>query len=741
MRAGSAGMAVLLAGAPVSSIVLGTTWVLPAAVVIAAVVMAGLLLHRAGAAAVAAGQLLAAVAVLTAVFTDDRLLGVIPTPGGVREFGALLAGAGEQINVGTAPVPATPEILFLSTTVFGLLAIAVHLAAVSAGAPAAAGVPLLAAFAVPAALADTLLPWWAMVSAAAGFGLLLLARDGERRQFSGGGAAVVAGAVVLALGIGAVGSFVGTAGRFESGAGAGGSGGSIGLSPFTALRGQLDQGTPVELLRVRGLPRATYLRALTLREYLSGSGWRASDPEPGEALPGLLAGRSADPAEIVDIEIENVSFRDYWLPLYGVPIEVSDLPEGKWVYDARSGTAYTARPREETGWRQRAALAVPTAATLRAADGLDPPSPAYLDVAGVDPLVADIADSIVAGRTTAFDQAVALQDHFTGPGTAFRYSLQTAPGAGDDALVEFLTVGRTGYCEQYASAMAVMLRTLGVPARVAVGFTGGVEVDGYRSISTSDAHAWVEAWLPGAGWTTFDPTPLAGGRGITPPYVLEARAEVAGSADPVIQDDVNLRAADQAPAADPAAPEPAAPGTAGPDEAAFSLPLWSLATVALLVLLVLGVLAPMALRSRARRVRLSTVATGGPDAATAAWEEVLAESADRGVPARPSDTVRVTARRLVHEHRLDAAAQQSMRAVVGAVESSWYAAAGTAASASAASASAASETAPAQGEHLAESVNTIRDGIASRRALSLRERLLPRSVLLRCSELGSDDRS
>ena len=73
-------------------------------------------------------------------------------------LGELIGGAGRQISVSIAPVAATPEILVLLTASFGLLAVAVHLAAVSAGAPAAAGVPLLAVFAIPAALADGLLP-------------------------------------------------------------------------------------------------------------------------------------------------------------------------------------------------------------------------------------------------------------------------------------------------------------------------------------------------------------------------------------------------------------------------------------------------------------------------------------------------------------------------------------------------------------------------------------------------------
>ena len=137
-----------------------------------------------------------------------------------------------------------------------------------------------------------------------------------------------------------------------------------------------------------------------------------------------------------------------------------------------------------------------------------------------------LAREVTAGRDNDFDRAMALQDFFTGPDSPFRYSLQTAPAGGDDALVEFLTVGRTGYCEQFASAMAVMLRAVGIPSRVAVGFTGGTDFGDYRSIRTSDAHAWVEAYFPGTGWVLFDPTPLTDGRTITPEYVLEARGQL-----------------------------------------------------------------------------------------------------------------------------------------------------------------------------------------------------------------------
>ena len=78
-----------------------------------------------------------------------------------------------------------------------------------------------------------------------------------------------------------------------------------------------------------------------------------------------------------------------------------------------------------------------------------------------------------------------------------------------DPLADFLFTRRRGYCEYFASSMAVMLRSIGIPARLATGFQSGIynTLTGFWVVRASDAHAWVEAWMPGRGWTTFDPTP------------------------------------------------------------------------------------------------------------------------------------------------------------------------------------------------------------------------------------------
>jgi hypothetical protein len=89
------------------------------------------------------------------------------------------------------------------------------------------------------------------------------------------------------------------------------------------------------------------------------------------------------------------------------------------------------------------------------------------------------------------------------------YTLEMPSRKSADPLADFLFTRRRGFCEYFASAMAVMLRSVGVPARIATGFQSGLynPITGLWVIRASDAHAWVEAWIPGNGWTTFDPTP------------------------------------------------------------------------------------------------------------------------------------------------------------------------------------------------------------------------------------------
>lgn len=116
---------------------------------------------------------------------------------------------------------------------------------------------------------------------------------------------------------------------------------------------------------------------------------------------------------------------------------------------------------------------------------------------------------IVGGARTPYAAVLALESWFRRVG-GFRYEEQPLRSFDAPPLVHFATVTKAGYCQHFAGAMAVMLRLLGIPSRVAVGFTSGRYVDGAWRVTDHDAHAWVEVWFPGHGWVAFDPTP---GRG------------------------------------------------------------------------------------------------------------------------------------------------------------------------------------------------------------------------------------
>ena len=123
-----------------------------------------------------------------------------------------------------------------------------------------------------------------------------------------------------------------------------------------------------------------------------------------------------------------------------------------------------------------------------------------------------LAQSVVkaAGAKTAFQDAVALQDWLSAGG-GFRYTLNAPTVISESGLANFLEHTKRGYCQQFSFAMAALARLLGIPARVAIGFTSGTPVAGNEWVVTShDAHAWPELYFQGFGWLRFEPTPRAG---------------------------------------------------------------------------------------------------------------------------------------------------------------------------------------------------------------------------------------
>jgi len=172
------------------------------------------------------------------------------------------------------------------------------------------------------------------------------------------------------------------------------------------------------------------------------------------------------------------------------------------------------RDRAITSYEAVSDLAQPSPAQLRAAAGAVPASISlrYLQLPPLDPRIPQLARQITAKARATYDKAAAIQQYLM---TRYGYTLQLPRTMPRDPLANFLFVRKQGHCEYFASAMAIMLRTQGIPARIVNGFRGGEfnDLTGSYLIRARDAHSWVEAYIPGEGWISFDPTPA--GLGIT----------------------------------------------------------------------------------------------------------------------------------------------------------------------------------------------------------------------------------
>jgi transglutaminase-like putative cysteine protease len=291
--------------------------------------------------------------------------------------------------------------------------------------------------------------------------------------------------------------------------------GYFGFSPVVdlRLRGRLDD---TVVMRVRAT-RQHYWRALVFDTY-TGVGWKISDP----GLTLFQAG--SPPIHLVHRQDEVLVFRhrpervvqSFYIEVeqpnvvFAAPLaERLFLPSDR-VYLDRLGSMRlptTLKPGDVYSVVSRVFAYDP--AVLRAADGAPPRSISerYLALPPIPDRVRVLAERLVAGAPTVYDRVVAVNRFLQ---TAYRYDLtippQRRPG---DAVDYFLFEERRGYCEQFASAMVVLLRSVGIPARLVTGYLPGTldPITGLLEVRNSDAHAWVEVYFAGVGWVEFEPTP------------------------------------------------------------------------------------------------------------------------------------------------------------------------------------------------------------------------------------------
>jgi transglutaminase-like putative cysteine protease len=266
--------------------------------------------------------------------------------------------------------------------------------------------------------------------------------------------------------------------------------------------------------------KAYYLRAATYDAY-TGHGWDQTQPterhvEAGEAIYPNVTPEEPTVADAFELETVAIEMRaavggTIFTPGYPTrvfaPAVVVELDGRPFLASIHATSGVSAGQ----GYEVAALISKTTQSQLRAAGTDYPPEVTayYLGTDRVTERTRDLAESITAGLDDPFDRAEALARYLQG--SNFRYENSVGAPDPNRDLVDFFLFdqvrGRVGYCEYYASAMAVMARTLGIPARVATGFSPGTPIgDNTFEVREENAHAWAELYFPGYGWQAFEAT-------------------------------------------------------------------------------------------------------------------------------------------------------------------------------------------------------------------------------------------
>jgi hypothetical protein len=462
-----------------------------------------------------------ALAIGLIVFPQTTWYG-LPTPDTLRAALDAAALVGEQARIQPAPAEPIDPLLLAAVVSLWAAVFSAHALAFRAGSPLLGLVPPVALV----AFADTVLeefvkPLYGVAFLAAA--LLVVFADGLARVQGWGpvwasgrrGIAVTAGRGARRLAFTALGAALlspilvpgfGSKGLVDFGTPAAD---RVAIDPFVSVESALTQTEPVEVLRVT-TNHPGYIRLVTVPEF-DGVGWRPA--ESSEGVPLALGAELPDPGRGEETTARIEIMRDLgqnYLPAPSPIGSIEGITDRMVRYDWDLWNAFVDRPLsagdiyEVTTYRPQvtaeALRNIPFFNTLE--DGR------YTDVPDdLDERIRAIALDWTEDADNVFDKVIAIEERLHSSGE-FGYQVDTTLRSGSSSILQFLTETRAGFCQQFATSMAAMLRTIGIQSRVVVGYATGLPVaPGEYSFTTDVAHAWVEVWFPGWGWMPFEPTP------------------------------------------------------------------------------------------------------------------------------------------------------------------------------------------------------------------------------------------
>ena len=590
----------------------------------------------------------------------------LPQRASAEAFANDLGGVWELLRSSQVPLPADTGLIVTAAAVAWLLALLSDWAAFRVGARGEALAPaaiLLGMVATFGTSDGTILYPTIIVACAVAFALAHAAARSAARPVAGSAEHrrphLPRGLVTGALAVGA-GALITTAllpsltdgplrTLLDPSTPAPGDGRKVVLSPLVAVPGQLLRNPDLELFTVRSSERS-YWRLTALGDF-DGEVWSLDETTSaaGESLPTLAA--TSGPVREITQNYAIGALAAVWLPAAYQPVAFEPLSARFGAsFEAISSTLLVSSSRSNSdgvAYTVRSAAPRFDGAFLGSLrnDPTDVP-PGFVDLPeDLNPSLGELAAEVTGGRDGPYDQALALQNWFR---DSFEYDLEVTPGHSGDRLESFLFSERRGYCEQFAGAFATLARTLGLPARVAVGFTPGEALDTgaatgvLYSVRGRHAHAWPEVYISGAGWVAFEPTPGRGAPGAESyTFIPEQQDASPESPDPVTEPpSIGPGSGAESPAAPP--PPTSTPGefaaSDGGVSAARIAALVGLAALALVAVAALYAAATAGLRALQSRRRRRWAGGDAGRGAVVAWEEIIDLLRPRRIRPRASET-------------------------------------------------------------------------------------------------------
>jgi transglutaminase-like putative cysteine protease len=529
----------------------------------------------------------------------------LPNAHALRDLHASLQSARGLLVSFNLPLAHTPGIVFLSVLVGGLIAVAAR--SIGTRWPALSLVPAV----IVAVWSTILLPtpcaaWAGLVLGGCGLALFAGELSDGRRAVTAVACVSLAAAALTAGWTAVAGSNVVSPGGPEVPAVA-----PSALSLATNLIGVESRDANVVLFRAKS-PVSTYWQVATLTNYM-GNQW-LPDPATTALMDGSIPTRSPVASSASHVFASGVTLSGYSGRLLPAPPMTVTASGDASPLVTPSGVVATVPLHAESSYTVSAVVPSPVSDTSPST------TPPGTDTAlgPIPAVVRSLAVTITGGQPSSLGKAEALTDYFRSG--EFHYKVNAAQPIGMDPLVAFLTKSRTGSCEQFASAFAVLARASGLPTRVAVGFTPGRPDNGVTVVRGSDAHAWPQV-LIGDTWVSFEPTPQLPSGELSPPGVLGPSG--LGQPNPTgqpTQPPVSIPVVTN-PTPTPTIPPPAIPA------APVGHVGWMYGVLAI-VLLVLAAIAAAVL-ARRRRSRMTPI-----DRLVATWRSIDRALTRRGV-ARP----------------------------------------------------------------------------------------------------------